>query len=263
MDGEIHPSGFVQQGGDSASLVTTYAAQRPRMEFSIHTRNTWNILIVIHGYRTRTYSHSCRGKSCNTDYFKKYWNSPRIIWHYIDQPSSPTDVLGPTPKAGQYHGAWCEILYFLYYAQHCFEFKKASETEPFSHCTKQCRIISILLIVVSHTVRDAVVIRISGNTAKQRPELLHVIKSHTILSGKIIIRKYLHIVHVYHKQPQMCINIVHKMISTAICPLPFYWRETAVTYDKSVYKPDIVAYSKSRVSLKSVSRLNYRHYACM
>jgi len=31
---KIHPSGFVQQGGDSASLVTAYAALRPRDGFS-------------------------------------------------------------------------------------------------------------------------------------------------------------------------------------------------------------------------------------
>jgi len=36
VDGKIHPSGFVQQGGDSASLVTAYmyAALRPRDGFS-------------------------------------------------------------------------------------------------------------------------------------------------------------------------------------------------------------------------------------
>jgi len=34
VDGKIHPEGFVQQGGDSASLVTAYAALRPRDGFS-------------------------------------------------------------------------------------------------------------------------------------------------------------------------------------------------------------------------------------
>ena len=34
MDGKIHPSGSVQQGGESASLVTAYAALRPRDGFS-------------------------------------------------------------------------------------------------------------------------------------------------------------------------------------------------------------------------------------
>ena len=34
MIGKIHPSGFVQHGSDSASLVTAYAALRPRDGFS-------------------------------------------------------------------------------------------------------------------------------------------------------------------------------------------------------------------------------------
>ena len=34
VDGKVHPSGLVQQGGDEASLVTAYAALRPRGGFS-------------------------------------------------------------------------------------------------------------------------------------------------------------------------------------------------------------------------------------
>jgi len=34
VDGKIHPSGLVQQGGDSAGLVNAYAALRPRDGFS-------------------------------------------------------------------------------------------------------------------------------------------------------------------------------------------------------------------------------------
>jgi len=47
VDGKIHPSGFVQQGGDSASLVTAYATLRPRDGFSHphqeHMKDTYNI----------------------------------------------------------------------------------------------------------------------------------------------------------------------------------------------------------------------------
>ena len=47
VDGKIHPSGFVQQGGDSASLVTAYAALRPRDGFSHphqeHMKDTYNL----------------------------------------------------------------------------------------------------------------------------------------------------------------------------------------------------------------------------
>ena len=46
MDGKIHPEGVVQQGGDSASLVTAYAALRPRDGFSHphqeHMKDTYN-----------------------------------------------------------------------------------------------------------------------------------------------------------------------------------------------------------------------------
>jgi len=34
VDGNIHPSGFMQQADDSASLVTATAALRPRIGFS-------------------------------------------------------------------------------------------------------------------------------------------------------------------------------------------------------------------------------------
>ena len=48
MDGKIHPSGFVQQGGDLASLVTAYAALRPRDGFSHphqeHMKDTYSTL---------------------------------------------------------------------------------------------------------------------------------------------------------------------------------------------------------------------------
>jgi len=48
VDGKIHPTGFVQQGGDSASLVTTYAALRPRDGFSHphqeHMKDTYILL---------------------------------------------------------------------------------------------------------------------------------------------------------------------------------------------------------------------------
>ena len=40
-------SGFVQQGSDSASLDTAFAALRPRVDFLIQTRNTCTILIVL------------------------------------------------------------------------------------------------------------------------------------------------------------------------------------------------------------------------
>jgi len=46
VDGKFHLSGFVQQRGDSASLVTAYVAIRPRDGFSHphqeHMKDTYN-----------------------------------------------------------------------------------------------------------------------------------------------------------------------------------------------------------------------------
>jgi len=51
VDGKIHSSGFVQQGGDSASLVTAYAVLRPRDGFSHphqeHMKDTYIIILHI------------------------------------------------------------------------------------------------------------------------------------------------------------------------------------------------------------------------
>jgi len=50
VDGKIHSSGFVQQGGDSASLVNAYAALRPRDGFSHphqkHMKDTYSLIIA-------------------------------------------------------------------------------------------------------------------------------------------------------------------------------------------------------------------------
>jgi len=46
---KIHPSGFVQQGGDSANLATAYAPLRPRGGFSYpcqeHIKDTYSMCI--------------------------------------------------------------------------------------------------------------------------------------------------------------------------------------------------------------------------
>jgi len=50
VDGKIHPSGFMQQGGDSASLVTAYAALRPQDGFSHphqeHMKDTYSQVTI-------------------------------------------------------------------------------------------------------------------------------------------------------------------------------------------------------------------------
>ena len=50
VDGKIHPSGFVQQGDDSASLVTAYAALRLQDRFphphKEHMKDTYNIFVT-------------------------------------------------------------------------------------------------------------------------------------------------------------------------------------------------------------------------
>jgi len=59
VDGKIHPLGFVQQGGDSASLVTAYAALRPRDGFSHphqeHMKDTY-ILHFLEHFKIYSYS---------------------------------------------------------------------------------------------------------------------------------------------------------------------------------------------------------------
>ena len=56
MDGKIHPSGFVQHGGDSASLVTAYAALRPRGEFSYPHQEHMKDTYITH-YKVRHMSN--------------------------------------------------------------------------------------------------------------------------------------------------------------------------------------------------------------
>ena len=48
VDGKIHPSGFVQQGGDSTRLVTAYAALHPTLDglshpHQEHMKDTYNL----------------------------------------------------------------------------------------------------------------------------------------------------------------------------------------------------------------------------
>ena len=61
VDKKIHPSGFVQQGGDSASLVTAYAALRPRDGFSHpHLEHMKDTYIITYTFvQSFSLKHGC------------------------------------------------------------------------------------------------------------------------------------------------------------------------------------------------------------
>jgi len=47
VDGKIHPSGFEQQGGDSASLIMAYTALRPSHPHQEHIKDTYTCNLIV------------------------------------------------------------------------------------------------------------------------------------------------------------------------------------------------------------------------